>query len=199
MSAQAPTRRPDPASVSPAPDGQPSSSRRVGVAVASGVVLLTLVLAGVLVGAQRPGGGLPSDPVGVEAPGFELTTLDGGQLALTDLSNGPVLLTFWASWCATCKGDMPELNRLAHTWGPRGVTVVGVVIEDRLEDAVASAAEHRLAYPSVFDGDLALKDAYGVTGTPETYLIGTDGRVAAKWIGPVPAHDVEFQLALATG
>jgi peroxiredoxin len=199
MSAQAPPRLPDPAGASPAADAQPSSSRRVGVAVASAVVLVTLLLAGVLVGAQLPGGGLPSNPVGVEAPAFELTTLDGGQLALSELSDGPVLLTFWASWCATCKSDMPELNRLAQTWGPRGVTVLGVVIEDRFEDAVVSAAEHRLAYPSVFDDDRSVKDAYGVTGTPETYLIGTDGRVAAKWIGPVPVHDVEFQLSLATG
>jgi peroxiredoxin len=198
MSAQAPPRLPDPAGASPATDADTAGSRRLGVAVASAIVLVTLVLAGVLVGAQLPGSGLPSNPVGAEAPGFALTTLDGGQLALTDLSDGPVLLTFWASWCTTCKADMPAFNRLAQTWGPRGVSVVGVVIEDRFEDAVASAGEHRLSYPSVFDADLVVRDAYSVTGTPETYLIGTDGRVAAKWIGPVPEHDVEFQLSLAT-
>lgn len=199
MSAQAPPRSPEPPAAAPGPGRDAGGSRRVGVAVASGIVLLTLALAAVLIGAQLPGDGLPPNPVGSEAPAFELATLDGGRLALADLADGPVLVTFWASWCASCKADMPTLNRLAGTWGPRGVTVVGVVIEDTFDDAVAAADEHRLGYPSGFDADLSVKRAYGVTGTPETYLIGTDGRVAAKWIGPVPAHDVEFQLALATG
>jgi cytochrome c biogenesis protein CcmG, thiol:disulfide interchange protein DsbE len=197
MGAQAPPRLPDPSPDTPGT--ATAGSRRVGIAVASGIVIVTLALAAVLVSAQLPGGGLAPNPVGAVAPGFELATLDGDPLALVDVADGPVLLTFWASWCTTCKADMPALDRLARAWGPRGVTVVGVVIEDRLEDAVASAAEHQLSYPSVFDAELTVKDAYGVTGTPETYLIGADGRVAAKWIGPVPEHDVEFQLALATG
>jgi cytochrome c biogenesis protein CcmG, thiol:disulfide interchange protein DsbE len=200
MGTQAPPRPPGPpATPSPGSGADAAGSRRVGVVVASAVVLVTLALATVLIGAQLPGGGLAPNPVGSVAPAFELVTLDGDPLALADVADGPVLLTFWASWCTTCKADMPALDRLARTWGPRGVTVVGVVIEDRFEDAVASAAEHRLSYPSVFDAELTVKDAYGVTGTPETYLIGADGRVAAKWIGPVPEHDVEFQLALATG
>jgi thiol-disulfide isomerase/thioredoxin len=199
MGTQAPPRLPEPpATPSPGSGADAAGSRRVGVVVASAIVLVTLALAAVLIGAQLPGGGLAPNPVGSVAPGFELATLDGDPLALVDVADGPVLLTFWASWCTTCKADMPTLDRLARAWGPRGVAVVGVVIEDRLEDAIASAAEHQLSYPSVFDAELTVKDAYGVTGTPETYLIGTDGRVAAKWIGPVPEHDVEFQLSLAT-
>jgi cytochrome c biogenesis protein CcmG, thiol:disulfide interchange protein DsbE len=195
-----PDRGPDPGPRPAVPPGAAAGSRRAGIVVASVVVLLTLVLAGVLIGAQRPGGGLPSNPVGETAPDFALATLDGGQLTLSEVTDeGPVLLTFWASWCTTCKADMPALNRIARAWGPRGVAVVGVVIEDRFDEAVASAAEHELVYRSVFDADHDVATAYSVTGTPETYLIGSDGRVAAKWIGPIPQHDVEFQLSLATG
>jgi cytochrome c biogenesis protein CcmG, thiol:disulfide interchange protein DsbE len=181
----------------PDPSEDAGRSRRAGVVVAALVVAVTLALGGVLVSAQLPGEGLPANPVGVAAPDFRLATLDGAELALADLDGEPVLLSFWASWCTTCKADMPVLSRLARSWQPRGVTVVGVVIEDTLPAAVEVALEHGLPYRSVFDEHDEVARAYSVTGTPETYLIA-DGTVVAKWIGPVPEHDVEFQLAQAT-
>jgi cytochrome c biogenesis protein CcmG, thiol:disulfide interchange protein DsbE len=52
-----------------------------------------------------------------------------------------------------------------------------------------------LRFPSVFDADGTVRDAYGVLGTPETFLLGADGRVVARWIGPLPAHEVDLRLA----
>jgi peroxiredoxin len=173
--------------------------RRVGVIVAAVVILLTLALGAVLVGAQLPGDGLPRNPAGSPAPGFALQSLDGGSLALADVNDGPVLVTFWASWCATCKSDMPKLRRLAASWESRGVRVVGVVIEDTLPAAIEVAEEQQLNFPSVLDVTGDVKVAYGVAGTPETFLVDADGVVVTKWVGPLPHHDVEFQLGLATG
>jgi cytochrome c biogenesis protein CcmG, thiol:disulfide interchange protein DsbE len=183
---------------SAAPDGQPRSRR--GALVVGGIILaVTLALGAVLVGAQLPSGGLPQNPVGTAAPELELTTLEGEPVVLSDLRGGPVLLTFWASWCSSCKDDMPQLRRLQRTWAPAGVQVLGVVIDDRHEDALATAAAYEHTYPSLFDADDVAARAYAVSGTPETFLIDRDGTIAAKWIGPLPEHDVEFQLAVATG
>jgi cytochrome c biogenesis protein CcmG, thiol:disulfide interchange protein DsbE len=167
--------------------------------VASAILLVTLLLGAVLVEAQRPGVGLPSDPVGAAAPVFTLPTLSGGELALEDLQGQPVVLTFWASWCTTCKADVPKLQRVVDDWSSRGVAVVGVVIEDSRSAATAAAQEAGLRYPSVYDGDGATRDAYGVLGTPETFLLDADGVVAARWVGPLPEHELDLQLAAVTG
>ncbi len=177
------------------PDTPEDRSRTVGVIVAAAVIVVTVLLGAILVAAQRPGDGLPPDPIGAPAPGFELPTLDGGALALEELRGQPVVLTFWASWCTTCKDDVPTLQRVVADWGPRGVQVVGVVIEDSLRAATLAAEEARLRYPSVYDGADEVRTAYGVRGTPETFLLDGDGRVAARWIGPLPAHELELKLA----
>jgi cytochrome c biogenesis protein CcmG, thiol:disulfide interchange protein DsbE len=170
-------------------------SRTAGIVVAVVVVGLILALGGVLASAQRSNGALPLDPVGSPAPGFDLPDLDGGSLALADLSGDPVVLAFWASWCTTCKADVPKLQRAVEEWGPRGVTVVGVVIDDTFDAAVEVASEAAHRYPSVFDGGGEVRAAYGVLGTPETYLVDADGRVAAKWLGPLPEHELDLALA----
>jgi peroxiredoxin len=61
-----------------------------------------------------------------------------------------------------------------------------VVIEDTLPAAIEVAEEQQLTFPSVLDVAGDVKAAYGVTGTPETFLVDADGVVVAKWIGPLP-------------
>jgi cytochrome c biogenesis protein CcmG, thiol:disulfide interchange protein DsbE len=177
----------------------PAVPRRRGGAVLGGgaVLLATAVLAVVLVGAQLSRGGLPPDPVGVPAPDLQLPTLQGEEVRISEIADGPLLLTFWASWCATCKSNMPLLDRLSRDWADRGVRVAGVVVDDRHADAVAAAKAHGHPYPSLFDSDRDAAVAYAVAGVPETFLIDADGTIAAKWFGPLPEHDVELKLALA--
>jgi cytochrome c biogenesis protein CcmG, thiol:disulfide interchange protein DsbE len=179
--------------------GPGPASRTVGVAVTVAVVVVTVLLAAVLVEAQRPGDRLPSDPIGSTAPRFELPTLDGDLLDLETLRGRPVVLAFWASWCTTCKADVPKLQRAVADWGPQGVAVVGVVIDDALSVARLAAEDGEHRYPSVFDAEGTARDAYGVRGTPETFLIAADGRVTARWVGPLPAHELDLQLVALTG
>lgn len=183
-------------------EGAPDDGDRFPVAgtiVAALVVIATLAIAGVLLLAMSPGGGLDRDPVGAEAPPFTLETLRGGDIASTDLAGAPVLVTFWASWCGTCKDDVPTLERIADAWGPEGVQVVGIVTDDVRDAAASFAVDAQLSYPSGFDADGTVARAYGVTGTPETFLVDADGRIAAKWVGPLPAGELEHTLAAVIG
>jgi cytochrome c biogenesis protein CcmG, thiol:disulfide interchange protein DsbE len=176
-----------------------ASRPRWGALLVGGAILLVTAMLGmVLVGAQLSGGGLPQNPVGAPAPDLQLPTLEGEEVRISELSDGPLLLTFWASWCATCTANMPLLDRLSRDWADRGAGVAGVVIDDRHAAALAKAAEHDHPYPSLFDSGSDASAAYRVTGVPETFLIDADGTIAAKWFGSLPAHDVELKLALTT-
>ena len=179
------------------PGDTAAPSRVAGAVVAGVVIFVTVVLGLVLFHAMRPGDSLPPDPVGTAAPGFELPGLNGGSLGTDDLVGSPALVTFWASWCATCKDDMPLLNRVADEWAGRGVQVLGVVVNDDADKAAAVAVEQGLSYPSVVDDSGTVGGSYGVVGTPETFLLDADGDIVAKWAGSLPAPDLERALAAA--
>jgi cytochrome c biogenesis protein CcmG, thiol:disulfide interchange protein DsbE len=176
--------------------GDASPPRWGALLVGGAILLVTALLGVVLVRAQLSGGGLPQNPVGAPAPDLRLPTLEGEEVRVSELSDGPLLLTFWASWCATCSSNMPLLDRLSRDWADRGVRVAGVVIDDLHADAVAAAAQHGNPYPSLFDGGGDASAAFTVAGIPETFLIDVDGTITAKWFGPLPEHDVELKLAL---
>ncbi|MDR5682998.1 MAG: TlpA disulfide reductase family protein [Armatimonadota bacterium] len=116
------------------------------------------------------------------APDFIGETLDGRELALSELRGKPVVVNFWASWCAPCKLEMPVLSAAARRHAGR-VHFVGVNVLDRLDDARRFARQIEIPFPSVYD-DGSLLQAYQVVGLPTTVFITADGRVAATHAGP---------------
>src|SRR5690242_19122300 len=69
---------------------------------------------------------------GAMAPAFRLENISGQRVALRDLQGkGLVLVNFWATWCSLCKAEVPILNKVYQDFGSKGVSVVGVAVEDR--------------------------------------------------------------------
>jgi cytochrome c biogenesis protein CcmG, thiol:disulfide interchange protein DsbE len=122
-------------------------------------------------------------PVGRPAPDFSLPTFAGGTLSLHSLKGKPVVLNFWASWCAPCREETPMLVRLHKVYGPRGVAFVGIDAEDQTTDARRFIAQYHVDYPLVRIEDEHLIDAYAVPGLPTTVFIGADGIVMGKVVG----------------
>jgi len=137
----------------------------------------------------------PHAMVGKPMPALTLPDLDSGQpQALKGLANGPVLVNFYASWCAPCEVEHPQLMALKA----QGVTVIGIAYKDA--PANTQAFLTRLGNPFAHrlvdrDGRAGLE--FGVTGVPETYLIGSDGMILAKHTGPLTPDAAESLLAKA--
>jgi cytochrome c biogenesis protein CcmG/thiol:disulfide interchange protein DsbE len=165
-------------------------------------VLFGGVVAGVLVLTALLSYGLSRDPsiirsplIGKPAPEFALRALVGGQVVrLSDFRGQVVVVNFWKSTCAACYVEHGALLAAWNRYRDRGVVVIGVDFEDTLDGARGFARSQGGDWPLVVDRDGRTVLAYGVTGPPETFFIGRDGRVAHKQIGPVDYELMTDQL-----
>ena len=137
----------------------------------------------------------PQAMVGKPMPALTLPTLDAGRpVALTQAAQGPVLVNFFASWCAPCEIEHPVLMKLKA----EGAPIVGVAYKDAPENSRAFLT--RLGDPfreRLVDRDGRAGLEFGVTGVPETSLIGSDGTILAKHSGPLTIEDGRALLAKA--
>lgn len=154
------------------------------VGVLAAVVAVCAVLATGIGGGTAVGG---SPLVGHPAPEFQLRELPPAQqeVRLSDLEGQVVLVNFWASWCAECRTEQDTLNRLWARYRDAGLVVVGVDFQDAAEDARAFLSQHGTTYPVVVDRDSETALAYGVRGIPETFLVGSDGKLTDRLVGPL--------------
>lgn len=154
--------------------------------------VLFLGLAGLFYfGMQRDNPGeLRSVFVGQPAPALPTTSIAGiPALTDADLRDGKVtVVNFWATWCPPCRAEHPVLLKMAAD----GVRVAGVNIRDDDEKAVAYLTEEGNPFFGVAS-DPAMRGAinWGVTAPPETFIIGGDGTVLFRFVGPLVGTDYE--------
>jgi len=121
---------------------------------------------------------------GTKPPHFSGPTLDARQLSLTDLRAKVVVLTFWASWCAECRPEMPVLEALHREFASRGLAIIGINAREDKQAVDRYATELGLTFPLVLDLEGKNNRLYGVIGIPTTFIIGRDGRAVAFVVGP---------------
>lgn len=167
--------------------GQASSERprrkrmRTLAALLVGILGLTVLFA---FGLRRDPSQIRSALVGNRAPAFTLRTIEGKQtISLADLRGQVVVVNFWASWCAACRREHPNLLAAWTRYRDRGVVVVGIVFEDSPAAAMTYMRELGGDWPTVADPGGRTALAYGIYGIPETFFIGPDGKVAFKQVG----------------
>ena len=141
----------------------------------------------------------PSSDAGRAAPDFLLTTPEGDELRLSDLRGSPVLVNFWASWCAPCRQEMPEIVRAYDRHAADGLVVVAVDLQENAGAVRGFADEFGMEFPIVIDKTGQVAEAWRiggpVEGIPSSYFIGADGVVRSRHYGPLTEEQLAESLA----
>jgi len=152
------------------------------------------LLAALLLAACIAAGAQTATLVGKKAPEFTRTDFNGAKIHLSNFRGKVVLLDFWATWCASCQVEMPSFVQWQREYGPRGLQVIGISMDDDPASARKLSVKLKLNYPVVM-GDENLGELYGgVLGLPLTYLIDGNGIVRSKFQGETDLKTIEKQL-----
>ena len=160
--------------------------------------IVPAVVALVLLATACSGGGSAGadDPLGAKAmnepaPALAGDTVQGGTVALADFQGKVVVVNFWATWCAPCRNEQPELVQLSDDYRDRGVEFLGVTERDDTAKARAWVKEFGVPYPSIVDEPGAWADDFAFFGLPDTYVIDRAGIIRWSVYGQTDAAQLE--------
>lgn len=170
----------------------PRMSRSLPVAAAIVAAIVLLLPYGC--GDQKPAAAMPSNvaevgsvtPRGDLAPDFAWKGADGSEMTFDGTRGTVTLVNFWATWCAPCKKELPDLVELHRAYGDRGFAVVGVAT-DRTPNAAGLVAEFVQQYSIPYQILLStqeMEDAFrNVRMMPTSFLVDRDGRILQTIVG----------------
>ncbi|MFK8795845.1 peroxiredoxin family protein [Planococcus plakortidis] len=126
--------------------------------------------------------------VGDIAPDFELATMDGETIRLSELRGQRVFVNFWATWCPPCRAEMPDMQQLYEEQDiPFEILAVNLTESEQNEQNIASFVEDfNLSFPILLDMDSTIAEKYQVKAVPASYMIDTEGRIA--FVAPGAMH-----------
>lgn len=142
-----------------------------------------------------PAENIPGLGIGQKAPDFELKTLDGQKIRLSQLQGKKVMLNFWATWCPPCKAEMPFMEKFYKEAGDE-IEIIAVNI-DTENDVAGFAKNMKITFPILLDKKEQVMKTYQVISIPTTYFIDKDGIIKHKFIGAMsPEKMREFTDSL---
>ena len=158
----------------------------LGLAIIGG-----LALQGTLSGSRNPNQ-LPSVLIGKPTPDVSLPLLQNNQskLALDAYRGQPLLVNFFASWCAPCRAEAPALEHLSNQ-----ISAIGIAYKDRPQDTLQFLEQYGNPFVAIGrDDDGRTGMEWGVYGVPETYLIDRSGQIKWRHAGPLTRDVITTQL-----
>ncbi len=165
------------------------------------ILILALLLSGawiawsrVTIAAPTPAGDLEEAPLpGYRAPLFRLASVTGSQIELTEFAGRPVVLNFWATWCAPCRAEMPDLQRIDQRFRGRAA-ILGINQGEPPDRVTRFSLELGIAYPLLLDQDQAINRLYRVRALPTTVFIDRHGVVSEVFTGIITEAVIEEKL-----
>ncbi len=164
-----------------------------GLIIGAGLGLIFWVTIGV--GATGLGIGKSIAPsVGSTAPDFELESLSGERICLSQLKGTPVLINFWVTWCAPCKIEMPTIQSRYEESQP-DLIVLAVNFDETKEEVQPYIQELGLTFKVLLDHGGEVQRLYRIRGCPSTYLVDRDGLVQVEHIGLMTRSQLDGYLS----
>jgi len=137
----------------------------------------------------------PAPVAGHPAPDFELKTLDGETVRLSDFAGKPVLVNFWATWCGPCRAEFPDFQE-ASIDNAGKLVIIGInnTATDQAELVDDFVAEMGATFPIVLDPDGQVSESYQIRGLPTSIFVNRDGIVDEVFTGPINKAYIEAKL-----
>ena len=156
-----------------------------------------LVAAAIAIAVSCGGDADPADGAR-PAPAYEAVSLAGEPVSLAELRGQVVLLNVWATWCAPCRREIPELQALHTARSDEGLRVIGVTVDSRsAEDEIRRFIdEFRMTYEIWWDPDQTAVATFAAVGVPLTVLIDREGRIVWEHLGAFQRGDPALLAAV---
>jgi peroxiredoxin len=142
---------------------------------------------GLFVASRTMANQIPDVNSGSNAPDFRAKVLNEAKYkTLADYKGQVVLLNIWATWCPPCRAELPSLEALYKEYGGKGLKLVAISIDETVsEDSIRKFANNfGLTFEILHDPTGNIEAKYQTTGYPMTFIIGPEGTIRRKWLGP---------------
>jgi len=144
---------------------------------------------------------MPALESGVQAPEFQLTSLDGSKFSLRDaLQRGPAVLAFFKVSCPVCQLALPYLERVFKAYSKSGTFILVGISQDSSSDTAAFNKEYGVSFPVLLDEKTKypVSNAYGLTNVPSIFVVGQHGEIESTTVGWSKADMLQLNRKLAT-
>jgi thiol-disulfide isomerase/thioredoxin len=147
------------------------------------------------------GGGNPTAMLkGKSAPAFTLVNSEGKKVSLSDYKGRPVLVNFWATWCAPCKLEMPWFEEFRGKYKDQGFEILGIAEDDAAKDEIIRTAKKAgVSYPILLTDNKVANLYGGVDSLPTSFYVDKTGTIVEETVGLAPKDEVEANIKKTIG
>ena len=146
--------------------------------VLTAILVILIVLGSITTACQSE-----APEVGKRAPDFQLNTLDGQPVSLSDLRGKSVLINFWQIRCPPCRVEMPYIQQIYDEWSDKGLVLLAINIGESSSQAAEFMQQHNLSFPVLLDREGNIAQKYNIRGIPTSFFIDRDGIIQDMKIG----------------
>ena len=132
---------------------------------------------------------------GIQAHDFTLKTLAGDRVSLSDYKGNVILINFWATWCPSCKAEIPDLEAAYRAHKGEGFVVLGVDLQEPRQAVERFVADMGMTYPVLLDENGSLMKEYRALGLPTSLIVDRDGVIRVRHAGSLSADQLDKYLA----